>query len=189
MMFSIKVQQYWIVIEASVMETIRCAMFQVVPASTRCLGCSAWKVYRSDHRRQEQHVSRTAPHIHIAEWMCLHSGHNRPSELTEREIVMVIHIRSQFGKQSRIFLENNSYAHQKSLASTKSTIAKYQHRQIVKSWKQSCIHMSFVLILFRCFTTSRNRLFRRCVKKNLLLSHFAKLPKQDWHRPRVTEIA
>jgi hypothetical protein len=35
--------------------------------------------------------------------VCLRGGHNRPLQLTEREIVIVIHIRNEFREQSRIF--------------------------------------------------------------------------------------
>jgi len=81
-------------------------------------------MYRSELRNQELHATCTGQHNHTVEWVYLHSGHDKPSELTERKIVMVIHIRNEFWEQSRIFSENNFYTPQKFLAHTKSTTAK-----------------------------------------------------------------
>jgi hypothetical protein len=92
---------------------IRCAMFQVVPASSRCLGPSAWNMYRSDQRRQQLHGSCTGPHNHITGWVCVHSGHNRPSELTEREIFMVITTRNL--ENNLVYFEKTIYILPKNL--------------------------------------------------------------------------
>ena len=68
------------------METIRCAMLQVVPASRRCLGRSAWNMYQVNQSNNRPDVPRVFRKLRFPNYVTMAQDGGKVVSLTHRQV-------------------------------------------------------------------------------------------------------